>query len=114
MRPDPVSGLWFWAVLVVVAAFTMAFKLSFVEEVTREGSIPPWASRALQYVPSAVIAALVTPAFFAPGGGLVTTLDPRLVAGAAAAVVAWRTESVLGTLAVGMGTLWAFEVAGLL
>jgi branched-subunit amino acid transport protein len=31
---------------------------------------------------------------------------PKLVAGAAAALVAWRTENVLATIAVGMVVLW--------
>lgn len=113
MRADPASGLWFWLVLVVVTISTMAFKLSFVEAFSDEERLPPWLSRALRHVPPAVIAALVAPVFFAPNGTLVRSLDPRLVAGLAAAVVAWRTESVLATLAVGMGALWTFELVGL-
>lgn len=112
MVTDSLSGLWFWFVLAVVAVFTMAFKLSFVEAFNQADSIPPWLSRGLRHVPPAVIGALVAPAFFAPDGTLVSSLDPRLVAGVGAGLVAWRTESVLATLAVGMGALWAFELAG--
>lgn len=113
MSTDSLSTVGFWLVLVVAAVFTMAFKLSFVEAFKQADSIPPWLSRGLRHVPPAVIGALVAPAFFAPNGTLVSSFDPRLAAGVVAGLVAWRTESVLATLAVGMGALWAFELAGL-
>lgn len=36
----------------------------------------------------------------------VSIAERKLLAGVVAAVVAWRTENVLATIAVGMGVLW--------
>ena len=52
-------------------------------------------------------AALVFPALFALDGTVGGLLNLRVLAGALAAVVAWRSESMLATIAVGMAVLWA-------
>ncbi len=93
-----------WAVIVVVGVLTYAIRFSFIGLFGYLDEIPPRLERPLRYVPAAVLAALVLPAF--------VTLDAsgfaidKLVAGGFAAVVAWRTENVFATMAVGMGTLW--------
>jgi len=38
-----------------------------------------------------------------------TLLDERLIAGAVAGAVAWRTERVFATIVAGMATLWLFR-----
>ena len=66
--------------------------------------------RPLRYVPPAVLAALVLPDLVTLGPSVAATLlDERLIAGAVAGVVAWRTENVFATIAVGMGVLWLFR-----
>lgn len=74
--------------------------------------IPPLLTRALRFVPPAVLTALVAPAMFQPAG----TFDPslantRLLAGVLAGVVAWKTSSTLLTIAMGMMTLWLLQWA---
>ncbi len=89
----------------VAGALTFALRASFLVAGSRlrlGGSL----RTALEYVPAAVLAALVTPALFAPGPVRFGPLDARLLAGAVAAVVAWRTKNVLLTFVVGMLALW--------
>lgn len=95
----------FWVVLVGMALAAYLFRASFFFLGERL-SLPAVLQRALDFVPPAVLAALVLPVFVdlgAPWGRLETA---QLVAGAAAALVAYRTRSVPFTLVVGMGVLW--------
>ena len=65
----------------------------------------------LRFIPGAVLATLVVPALVYTDGSLALTVgNEKLLAGALAAIVAWRTENVLATIAVGMIALWSFEV----
>ena len=69
--------------------------------------LPPLILRALRYVPGAVLSAIVFPELVLREGSLALSLDnPRLLAGVLAALVAWRTRSMLLTLLVGMAALW--------
>lgn len=103
--PSPALGVW--ALAVVVGLVTLAFRLSFVEAFASAEDVPPNVRAALRYVPPAVLAALVLPAFLLVDGSLaVGPGNDRLLAGSVAALVAWRTGSVLGTLVVGMVVLY--------
>ena len=66
--------------------------------------MPPAVARLLRQIPPAALAAIVLPALVRPDGAL-DLLQPRLLAGFVAALVAWRTRSVGVTLVVGMGLL---------
>ncbi|OGO11350.1 MAG: branched-chain amino acid ABC transporter permease [Chloroflexi bacterium RBG_13_66_10] len=69
--------------------------------------LPPLILRGLRYVPGAVLSAIVFPELVLREGSLALSLDnPRLLAGVLAALVAWRTRSMLLTLLVGMAALW--------
>jgi branched-subunit amino acid transport protein len=60
-----------------------------------------------------VMAALVLPALVNVNGAIDLSLgNERLLAGALAAFVAWRTRQVLLTLAVGMAALWLLQAYG--
>lgn len=64
----------------------------------------------LRYVPTAVLSAIIFPELVRPEGGVDLSLgNARLLAGMVAAVVAWRTQNVLWTIAAGMGTLWLLQ-----
>ncbi|WP_336001120.1 AzlD domain-containing protein [Halorientalis halophila] len=95
-----------WIVIVVIGLATYGIRLSFIALFGYLDEIPPWVARLLRYVPAAVLAGLVLPAFVTiqPGAGDLAV--DKLLAGALAAGVAWRTENVLATMAVGMGALW--------
>ena len=94
-----------WLLLLGMAVVAYAFRASFLLLGERM-RLPPWLRRALDYVPAAVLAALVLPVFVHPGMAWGATDTARLLAGALAAAVAYRTRSVPATLAVGMGALW--------
>jgi len=97
-----------WAVVLVVGVATFAIRYSFVYLFGRIDGVPPRIEEALRFVPAAVLAALVAPAIVDPGPTLAATvLDDRFLAGAVAAVVAWYTENMFATIAVGLLTLWA-------
>jgi branched-subunit amino acid transport protein len=62
-------------------------------------------------VPVAVLASLAMPTALAPKGHLEIGLPAwALLAGA---VVAWRTQRVLWTIAGGLGTFWLLRALGL-
>ena len=116
MKPDPssemrrlpsgpVSTSTVWVVFAGMAGVTLALRASFLL-LPENAELPPLLRRALAYVPPAVLAAIVAPALFAPGEVALGPVDARLPAGLVAIVVAWRTRSVLATLASGMGVLW--------
>jgi branched-subunit amino acid transport protein len=72
--------------------------------------LPPLLRRWLQYVPPAVLAALVVPAALAPQGRLEIGLPAWSVL--AGAIVAWRTRSVLWTIAGGLAAFWFLRLLG--
>jgi branched-subunit amino acid transport protein len=98
-----------WLTILGAGLGTWLLRLSFIEA-WQWLAVPPLLDRALRYVPAAVMAALVVPALVRPEGVVDLSLDNlRLLAGLAAAVVAWRSRNVLLTLAVGMAALWILQ-----
>ncbi len=97
-----------WLAIALIGILTYAIRGSFIALFGRLSEIPAPVETLLRYVPAAVLAGLVFPAFLTVGAGGDLAVD-KLVAGAAAAGIAWRTENVLLTLLVGMGTLWALR-----
>ena len=91
-----------WATILLAGAGTFAMRASFIAVADRLVDVPPSAQRILRQIPPAALASLVVPALVRPEGELDLT-HPRFIAGIAAAVVAWRTNNVIATLAVGMG-----------
>jgi branched-subunit amino acid transport protein len=97
------------AALAVAGLLTFAIRLSFVLLLARV-AVPPILVRALRFVPPAVLSAIVASEVFVRDGAPdLSPGSPRLLAGAAAALVAWRTRNVLLTIAVGMAALWAAQ-----
>lgn len=95
-----------WALFLAIGLGTFALRVSFIQAYGRL-RIPSWLHQALAYVPASVLAALVLPAVIYPTAGAEFDLgNGRLLAAAAAALVAWKSHSILLTLAVGMGVLW--------
>lgn len=102
----PGPGL-LWLVIVVLGLGTFALRLSGIQLHAWLDEFPPRVERVLAFVPPAILAAIVFPALFPVEGSLVGVFtDPRLLAGGVAAVVAWRTGSMLATIGVGMAVLW--------
>lgn len=103
------SAAVIWLTVAGIGLGTYLLRLSFIA-LWQKLRVPELMNRALEYVPSAVLAALVLPALLRPEGFIDPAIDNlRLVAGVLAAAVAWYSRSVLLTLATGMGMLWLLE-----
>lgn len=99
-----------WAAIVAVGVATFCIRLSFIYLFGRIDTVPPNVTRALRYVPAAVLAALVVPAIVSIEPSVTETLTAdRLLAGGAAALVAWYTEDVTATIVVGLVALWVLR-----
>jgi len=103
-----VSGtVGLWIVVLAVGGLNYLSRLSFIAVFARV-DMPPLVSRALRFVPAAMLTAIVVPAvvFVAPGNVGLTPGNPKLIAALAATVVAWRTRSPTATMIAGMAALW--------
>jgi len=101
------DGPVLWLVILAAGVGTYAIRVSFVALFGRFDEVPEGVERALQFVPAAVLAALVAPDVVAPEGTLaLSASNPRPLAAVVAAAVAWYTEDVAATLIAGMGALW--------
>lgn len=105
---DPLK-VWLAVAGMAAAAFFFRAVFFMVHERVR---LAPWIMRALDYVPPAVLAALVLPELISFGPEAAFP-DVRLLAGAVASAAAWFTHNLLLTLAVGMLALWGLTALGL-
>lgn len=95
--------------IVIMGIVTYAIRVSMFLLYGRV-QLPDWLMRALNYVPAAVLTAIIAPELFLPGGVLDLSLgNLRLMAGLVAILVAWRTRNVVLTVLAGMGTLWILQ-----
>lgn len=106
------EGTALWVVIAVAGLGTYLIRLSFLAVFERVDTIPPRLSTALRYVPAAVLAALVVPSVVlgGDGAGVAAVAPLKVAAGIVAALVAWRTESILWTFVVGMVALVALQL----
>ena len=94
-------------IVAAVAAGTLAMRASMVT-LLAEVTIPPRLQQALSLVAPAVLAGLVAQTLFLDAGEL-RPFGSWYIAGAIAAVVAWRTRSFGWTLLAGMASVWLLE-----
>ena len=95
-----------WLTMLIAGLLTYSLRLVFIALVG-ERPAPPLVSRALRFVPPAVLTAIIFPELFMPSGSFNLSLtNARLVAGLVAALVAWRTKNALLTILAGMLVLW--------
>ena len=96
-----------WLTMLAAGAITFAIRLSFIGAAGRFDA-PAWFIRLLRFVPVAVLSALVWPDLLI-GNHDGMPAQPRLVAGLAAAWIAWTTRNVMLTITGGMLTLWVLQ-----
>jgi branched-subunit amino acid transport protein len=97
-----------WVAIVASGAGTFAMRASFLAFAHRMATVPPAVTRILRQIPPAALAAIVAPALLRPEGH-VDLLQPTLLAGLAAAGVAWRTRNMGITVVVGIALLAALQ-----
>ena len=106
------STTMLWLVIAGAAAVTFMLRVSFIALLGRTG-MPPSVERALRFVPAAVLTAFVIPLLIYENGAMQVSLgNERLLAGLIAALIAWRSGSVLFTLGGGMAALWVLQAVG--
>ena len=95
-----------WLIILGMVVVTFSVRLSVIM-VLRDATLPPRLSRALRFVPTAALTAILVPEVVMPGGTIdLTSGNPRLIAGTIAALVAWCTHNTLLSIAAGMLLLW--------
>jgi branched-subunit amino acid transport protein len=98
-----------WGLILAMAAITFAMRASFIVLQDRI-RLPTLVRRGLAYVPAAVLAAIVAPAFVQFGGDAdIAVQAPRWAAGIVGALVAARTQHMVAVLIAGMLTLWGMQ-----
>jgi branched-subunit amino acid transport protein len=98
-----------WLLFLLLALGTFGLRLSFIY-LFGKIDMPDWLRRALRFVPTSILAALVFPALAYPNGALDLSLgNIRLLAGIGGALVAWKTRNILWTIAVGMALFWVLQ-----
>ncbi len=101
-----------WEILLIAGMTLVTFGVRYpVLALVSQIPLPPSALNALKYIPPAVLTALILPALLIPDGTQVDVSlgNDYLVAGLLAALVAWRSQNILLTLAGGMATLWLWR-----
>ena len=99
-----------WATICMIAVGTWIFRTSFVVLLGYLDEIPPRVDRFLALIPAAVIAAILAPDLFVRNGSLSVGIgNEGLLAGIVAFAVAWYTENMFVTIAVGMAALWTLS-----
>jgi branched-subunit amino acid transport protein len=102
------SSAWtWWVVILAVGVINYLSRLSFIA-LFAHVEMSPSVARALRFVPSTMLTAIVVPAvvFTAPATLVFSYTNPKLVAALIAALIAWRTKSATATMAGGMVALW--------
>ena len=98
-----------WIIMLGLAVGTFLLRSSFIL-VLGEHDIHPLMERALRFVPASVLSAIVVPEILRRHNSvLISPQNPQLIAGIVAAIIAWRSRSVVLTILGGMGTLWVLE-----
>ncbi len=101
---------WLGLVIVGMGIVTYAIRLSMIVLLGRV-EIPPFIRRALRFVPPAVLSAIIFPELLQPGGAPLSPVNPRLLAGAVAALIAWRSKNTLLAIVLGMLAFWLLQIA---
>lgn len=98
-----------WLTILACGIVTFLTRLSFIAMHGRV-TMPEWFTRALTFVPVAVLSAITLPELLMLNGAMsASPLNPRLLAGIAAVFVAWRTRNVTVTIGVGMAVMWGLQ-----
>lgn len=98
-----------WLTIIGCGIVTFLIRLSFIAMHGRV-TMPAWFTRALTFVPVAVLSAITLPAILVQDNALnLSPLNARLLAGILAVGVAWRTKNVWVTIVVGMAALWSIQ-----
>lgn len=94
-----------WMLIFFGSLVTLIERLSFIILIG-DGEMPRGVKKALQYVPVTVLTALALPAIILNEGTIDISFNPKILAGIAAILTAWRSKNLLMTIIAGMVTFW--------
>lgn len=96
-----------WLAILAIGFGTFVLRVSFIELAGRM-RLPTRVSRALRFLPAAVLSAIILPAVLKlPDGSLdYAPGNPKIIAALAATVIAWRTKNAVFTILGGMAIFW--------
>lgn len=98
-----------WLIILLAGPLTYTIRLSFIA-LSGRWQPPRLFQRALRFVPPAVLSAIILPEMLIQDGSLISTpLNPRLLAGLLAILVAWKTRNTVLTILAGMAALYLFQ-----
>jgi branched-subunit amino acid transport protein len=98
-----------WQLIVAMALVTFATRYSLIA-VSSRVKLPSVVVSALQYVPPAVLTAIVVPAVLFPGGKLALGWgNARLVGAIATVLIAFWKQNLLLTIGGGIGIFLAYQ-----
>lgn len=99
-----------WSLWIVIGLLTFLIRLSFIA-IFDKIEPPRTLRRALRFVPIAVLTAIIGPEIFIRDSGFITDpLDPKLIGGIIAAIVAYTTKNTIFTIIAGMAVLWGLPL----
>ena len=99
-----------WPAMIGLGILTFLIRFSFIALLER-WQAPQIVQRALRFVPVAVLTAIILPELLLRNGVFYTdVLNPRLLAGIVAVIVAWQTKNVILTIVVGMLVFWVLLI----
>ncbi len=100
----------FWLTMIIVGVLTFGIRLSFIWILDR-WQPPKLVTRALRFVPVAVLSAIIAPELILREGIPDLSFGNfRLLAGIVATLVAWQTKNIVWTIIAGMGALLALQM----
>lgn len=96
-----------WITFILAGLATYLTRLSLIWIVGHR-EVPVWLQQSLRYVPPAVLTAIIFPEIFIQDSVLILSpvTNARVIAGVIAALIAWKSRSVLLTIGIGMLALW--------
>lgn len=105
-----VDMLQFWPAVFIIGIGTFLIRYSFIL-IMDKITLPDAFHQMLRFIPASVLTALVVPAVLIHKNGVATFAGwERLIAALIAVAVAWKTKSILWTIASGMVGLWVLKV----
>jgi branched-subunit amino acid transport protein len=104
------GSVMIWLLMIATGLFTFATRFIMFSGLGR-ASLPSWLVDALNYVPIAVLTAIIVPAVLIdPASTTIAIVDnPRLYAALVAIAVALWTRQVVLTIVAGLGMLWLLQ-----
>lgn len=99
--------VWMIASMAVISAI---LRISFTVGL-QESKLPAWLRQALNFVPVAVLPALVVPAVLQPSDGDPSAIPFRVGATLVAGLVSWRRRSMPLAIVSGLVCFWLLQAA---